>query len=181
MLCLIVIYNNNKMIQEFNFDNINQHRIEMYENIYDYEQIYGHDEENEDYYINENYYIGLFFYDDLYDNLLLAATVNSKTFFKYDFKYIVDYLNNHSIIHKRHYIQPEIMKLIITEDIMFNVILKTFWLRLVQRTWKKVLRQRKELFKKTPLVQYLHNRQIGLQQSKIPQLRGMLCYLKNNN
>jgi hypothetical protein len=37
------------------------------------------------------------------------------------------------------------MQLHISDDFTYNVVLKTFWLRIVQRVWKRVFQQRKNV------------------------------------
>lgn len=69
--------------------------------------------------------------------------------------------NYHNIISKHNYIRLEIGEYIILPTQEAIAILKTFWIRLVQRTWKKVFKQRRE-----------NTRQ------PLPGLRGMLFALR---
>jgi hypothetical protein len=39
----------------------------------------------------------------------------------------------------------DIMQLQITDDLTYNVVLKTFWLKIVQRTWRKIFNQRQKI------------------------------------
>ena len=62
----------------------------------------------------------------------------------------------------------------------FTVIKKTFWLKLIQRTWKKIYQKRKQLFAFRNMVDYIRQRELGIKQQQIPTLYGMLSYLKDN-
>ena len=54
----------------------------------------------------------------------------------------------------------QILQLHISEDGTYNVIIKTFWLRIVQRTWKRIYRERQEIWKKRRNIIALRQREI---------------------
>jgi hypothetical protein len=56
---------------------------------------------------------------------------------------------------------------------------KTFWLKLIQRTWKRICLERKNIAKRTTL-QVLYQREIKKKYTTIPRLKGMLYYLKHH-
>jgi hypothetical protein len=94
-------------------------------------------------------YIGLPIYEP-YNGLLFGCDVSAKSFYKYDMETVCDFLKDWSC---SDYVSdsqsPEIMKLVFTESkthgcTMYSVVLKTHWLRLVQRTWRKTLTNRKK-------------------------------------
>lgn len=60
--------------------------------------------------------------------------------------------NYHTIIGKQDYIQPQIAQCVYLPGGECIAILKTFWLRIVQRTWKKIYKQRLHIIqlRKTP-------------------------------
>jgi hypothetical protein len=109
---------------------------------------------------------------------LLASTVQNKTFFQYNIDNIVDYLNNYSIIYQDHSVNPEIMKLQIDDSSMYNVVLKTFWIRLVQRNWKRIYKE-KQMIVQNGLIPYLKNRELSDSQIRLPSLHGMMNHLKS--
>jgi hypothetical protein len=95
-------------------------------------------------------YIGLPIHDP--DNgLLFGCHVSAKSFCKYDMETVCDFLKDWSC---SDYVSdsqsPEIMKLIFTESkthpgcTLYSIVLKTHWLRLIQRTWRKTLENRKK-------------------------------------
>ncbi len=62
-----------------------------------------------------------------------------------------------------------------------SIIIKTFWLKMVQRSWKKTYKQRLEWIKKNYSIQGLRFREINGRNKygHIPTIRGMLSHLKN--
>lgn len=59
------------------------------------------------------------------------------------------YIRNYAeIVTKKNYVKPEIAQCFQLPSGACVCILKTFWLRLVQRAWKRVYQQRKEMIRK---------------------------------
>lgn len=84
--------------------------------------------------------------------------------------------NYQAIIAKKNYIQPEIVECIVLMTRETVVIKKTFWLRLIQRSWKRIHRIRMNTIKN---VQFIMDYQLHPGYSnKIPNIRGMLWYLR---
>ena len=154
-------------------------RIENYEIIYNTEHPFE-DEDDEDLYLSGQYLLGISFYDSDYNYYLLAATIKPRTYFSYQFDSIVDYLNNYSILFQDRLALPEILQLHIDENSVYQVTVKTFWLRLVQRTWKNVIKKRRQILTRNGgnTLHYLRNRELGHHKSTIPTLQGMLYPLK---
>ena len=152
-------------------------RYDMYDTIYDFESSIRDLDDPDDYFRNNHYYIGISAYDKQYNTLLLASTAQNKTFFRYNFDSVVDYLNNYSIIYQDHLVTPEIMKLQIDDSSMYNVVLKTFWIRLVQRNWKRIYKE-KQMILQNGLIPYLKNRELSDSQIRLPSLHGMMNHLK---
>jgi hypothetical protein len=97
------------------------------------------------------YYIGAC--DKVYSEnfILMASTVSPTVYFKYPHRTIIHYLYYYSgnycgLSPKK--ISLDIMKLDILEDGTYNVIIKTFWIKIIQRLWRKCFRKRKEVLKK---------------------------------
>jgi hypothetical protein len=80
-----------------------------------------------------------------------------------------------NIINNKKYIIPEIVECITLPTQEIIAIKKTFWIRIIQRTWKKIFRQRCILLADTRfIIKYI----LGQKSSKdIPSIKGML--LKN--
>jgi hypothetical protein len=118
------------------------------------------------------------------DSLLLVNSVSPTTFFRYPFHQIRNYLIKYSIL-EVYQAKVHIMKLCITDDEIFTVVLKTHWLRLIQRHWKKVYSEKKQIMRCRCNLRSLHTRElcgkfpVGLR--NLPGLGGMLeCYSKTN-
>ena len=75
------------------------------------------------------------------------------------------------------YIKPEIIERIILPKGGESIaIIKTFWLRIVQRTWKKVYSKQREIWNQRRSIQSILNREIcrAKEYEYYPTLRGML-------
>jgi len=146
----------------------------------DFDQIYQEDS----YHVynerqHDHYYIGLAKRIS-YNSIIMVNSVSPMIFFKFPFLKIRDYLAKYSIILIKK-AKVHIMKLCILSDETYSVIIKTFWLSIVQRHWKKVFQMRKKIIsmRKQPMnLQFkeIHGKyRSGL--NYIPSLYGMLaCY-----
>ena len=121
-------------------------------------------------------YIGIPTYDAHYDINLLASRVSPKTFFDYDISEIMEYLVDSNVIQTTTVPRsPEIMQVRIDESNAYAVVLKTHWLKLVQRKWKSVLLERKRMMRD---FKFIRLRELRANVSrKIPGLRGMMSNL----
>uniref|UniRef100_A0A6C0JEI4 Uncharacterized protein n=1 Tax=viral metagenome TaxID=1070528 RepID=A0A6C0JEI4_9ZZZZ len=115
--------------------------------------------------------------------LLMVNSVSVQTFYWFSFDRIREYLSKYSVIHMPN-AKVHIMKLCILEDETYSVVLKTHWLRLVQRHWKKVYRERKQKILsrcslKNQIYRQLHGKYPdGL--NAMPSIYGMMnCYSCN--
>ena len=90
--------------------------------------------------------------------------------------------NYHNIISSPNYIKPEIGEYIILPTQEAIAILKTIWLRIIQRKWKKVFAERQDIIKKRRLNASISSREIygkwSQPCSNLPGLKGMLKELK---
>jgi len=84
--------------------------------------------------------------------------------------YIRNYRN---IVSRPDYIKPEIGQYIMLPTLETVAILKTFWLRIIQRAWKKVFKQRLALLKNPRTILNRELYAISLT-SLLPGIRGML-------
>jgi hypothetical protein len=93
------------------------------------------------------------------------------------------YKNYTNIVARNTYIKPEIAECMYLETHECVAILKTCWIRLIQRTWKNVMRKRAVVIQKRTHPNALYSRQItGNWPSDCafyPGLRGMLSLIKN--
>lgn len=109
--------------------------------------VYAFDSDYEDL-IKPNGHLCLGFYDYKDYELLLGMSISTLAFFKFPFALVYEYLRKYSIW-RLHSKQVHIMKVVIKQDLddfeISTVILKTFWLKLVQRTWKRIYKERQRV------------------------------------
>lgn len=80
-----------------------------------------------------------------------------------------------TMIEMDDYIKPEIMECIQLDSGHLVAILKTFWIRIIQRTWKKVFKQRQEMIQRWKHPDHLNYVRLhGRTQNYMPSLVGML-------
>jgi hypothetical protein len=139
-----------------------------------FDDILEDEERNSVEFIEARRYIGISSYDKQYSVNLLAAQISPKTFFQYPASDVMNYLVNYSVIRSDESCKPspEIMQLHIDEHDAYTVILKTHWIRLVQRKWRNVLQQRTKMLRNP---EFIRNRElVGNRSTKVP---GLYCML----
>ena len=174
---------------------------DIYDFMYDEDADYSEaDKENNSYLIGSCYlqkygrHEGSFstmMYGDYNDNIYLDISLSCKLFYKYKFKEITGYLKAYSYgggyhidtLNKKTTV--DIMQLKFEKEGQFChsvVIIKTFWLRLVQRIWKNVFKKRREIEKERSKPSNIKYREIhGKFPDKLnvyPSLKGMCFYIK---
>jgi len=145
----------------------------------DYDEIYEAETEfNESTKTHQSYYLGLVYLSTDKQTLWLDLAISTKSFLTYDYSKVSEYLSGYSsweVVLPR---EIEIIQLHINSIGEYNVIVKTYWLRIVQRRWKTVCRNRYNILIKRGSVQ---NQEYFLTCGRylpgtrtIPGLRGML-------
>lgn len=87
--------------------------------------------------------------------------------------------NYHNIVVKDNYIKPEIGQYIILPTQESIAILKTFWIRIIQKKWKKIFKERIERIKAAKGYNNLSRRELHTSHNiSLPGLKGMLWQLK---
>jgi hypothetical protein len=134
---------------------------------------------------NGKYYIGLchlysnrhIFSNAQYTHWLLSTSVSAKSFFRHSYDNINNYLYYYGLVRiPQHEVQ--ILQVHRLADEMCTVSIKTHWLRLVQRHWKKTYCKRRNMIRlrMTPQVQkysQIHGKYPDCI-SRLPSLSGML-------
>ena len=123
-----------------------------------------------------HYYIGLAGRALYIQKYILLSAISPKTFMKYNGDDVVDYLVTMSLAIWGGQPKIHILKLHITEDNTYTVIIKTFWLKIIQRKWKKIYKERCELLRKYKTLQYLRMREYTSTSQHFPGLLGMYHY-----
>jgi hypothetical protein len=92
--------------------------------------------------------------------------------------------NYSNIISRKDYIRREIGECILLPTQETIAILKTFWIRIIQKKWKKVFKEREIIIKKRNLPSSLYKREIiynWYNTLSLPGLKGMLYNLSKKN
>jgi hypothetical protein len=157
--------------------------IEIDENVYD--EIYNNESnyidhygDSDEYYIDKNYYIGVYYINNIH---ILESSITVNSFLKYSAHDCLIYLNNHAVFSKKRRNSIEIMQFTPIKCgslSVYKIVVKTFWLRLVQRNWKRIYKMRKQIIN-TEILNFLREREYGFEKTSIPGLFGMLSHLKN--
>lgn len=135
--------------------------------------------------IDGKYYIGLPAYNTITKQIVLLNVVSPISFFSYNLKQIINYLTAYSIVMINSPKKIHIMKLYINPvDKTYNAILKTHWLRIIQKKWKKIMNERYEIInKRKRLFSILYFENHGRYPNGLnyfPRLRGMLSKVQIN-
>ena len=146
-----------------------------------------------------NYYLATP-YQDLRNNInsiIIHNSISREFFMNFKSETLNFYINTSQYLHQhfnrfsykptcrltnRVYIETlEIIKATDEYNETGSIIIKTFWLKLIQRTWKKIYKKRIEWIKKNYSLQGLHFREINGRNKygHIPTIQGMLSYLNN--
>ena len=90
--------------------------------------------------------------------------------------------NYNHIIRNPRYIQPHIIECFYLPGKEYVAVIKTHWIRLIQRTWKRVFREKKEAIQKRKQIGSLKYLEIyGRWPADcyfMPGLYGLLCFVK---
>jgi hypothetical protein len=125
---------------------------------------------------NGSYYLGC-----VCNCLLFEMAVSPRIFYKYTYRQIREYMHQYSVLScclSRRKPILHIIRVDIQNNILYNAVLKTIWLRLVQRHWKKICKQRQEILHlrkswKNQRYFELHGKYIA-GSNYVPSLRGMM-------
>ncbi len=148
-----------------------------------YSAIFEMEENHHDDFQDKQYYVGLPYYDDVFDFLILASVIQVGNFLTRPIEHTMHYLTNYSVIRTGPVAKPEIMQLNIHPiHQAYNVVLKTHWIRLIQRTWKNVMIRRAAIRRKWLQPETMKHRELhGRRTDVLPGLRGMLAPLQKRN
>ena len=91
---------------------------------------------------------------------ILAGTISPTVFFRHRAIDVAQYLWLSSMFRRFHGPKIDILQLHISAEGVHHVIIKTFWLRLVQRTWRRVYRERQEIWKRRCSITALRTREV---------------------
>jgi hypothetical protein len=111
-----------------------------------YDEIMDAEYDNDDECIHKKYYIGSYWYEN-YENIIEdAKTVKISTFYNFTNNYISNYISLWGGLPFTPTI--EIIQVIMNDDGTYKHIIKTFWIKIIQRKWKKIMQEKKNTIKK---------------------------------
>ena len=116
------------------------------------------------------------------NNYLKDLHISSRGFFNHSLQSVQNYIREYTVSSKIP--DKSSFEIVKTSYIQLpggftlaNVIIKTFWLRIVQRRWRNVLKQRSEVIR--GIRESIINREYKNCRFHIPTLRGCLAEIKN--
>lgn len=123
------------------------------------------------------YYLGVPFTFRTINLTVMNCSISTPTFFANEYSRVGGYLQSIATFYVPNPPPVDILQLHISDHGEYNVVVKTFWLRLVQRRWKNVLRLRAHVFARRASVQnqeYFRTHGRYLPGTRVlPGLRGM--------
>jgi hypothetical protein len=106
-----------------------------------------------------------------------ADYINSEYIYLHNQRHKI-FKNYINIITQPNYVKPEIAECMNLPTGEIVAILKTFWIKLIQRTWKRIYKERKNVFKRRSSIHALKYREITGKWPEScrspPSIRGML-------
>lgn len=141
------------------------------ENIFDREERFLDEDK-----VNGCYYIGLPCRKTSSREWIMQIAIQPKTFLSNTINHVTSYLIDYSVT-RIHNPTIHIMKLDVSNTGAYNVVLKTHWLRLVQRTWKRVFNERRQFInncKKPTSILFRQTHRQWKNNTHLPGLTGML-------
>jgi len=92
--------------------------------------------------VDKKYYLGL--YENQGNELILSNSISIRTYFQYNHSDCLAYLYWYGISPNAYH-EVQIMQLHIQEDGTYSVLIKTFWIKIIQRKWRNILAKRKKI------------------------------------
>jgi hypothetical protein len=116
-----------------------------YDDEHDCDEIMYSEYDNDHECIHKKYYIGLYWYENhenIHENIIHAKTVNISTFYHFTNDCISNYICLSCHLQFFNF-RPtiDIIQVIINDDGTYNYIIKTFWIKIIQRKWKKRMQE----------------------------------------
>lgn len=126
-------------------------------------------------------YIGIAYLDKEHDIYLMNGTISVRSFFEFEYSRIQAYTRSISL----YYVSPRpelnILKLHIHPNGVYEVTIHTYWIRIIQRAWRKVYSRRKHLIRLRGNVcnqEYFRNNGRYIHGTRVlPTIRSMLVRL----
>lgn len=142
----------------------------------DSDEIFGQDIEHlESEKTDKKYYLGV--YEKQNDDLILSNSISIRTYFQYNHSDCLAYLYWYGIS-PNAYPEVHIMQLHIQEDGTYRVLIKTFWIKIIQRKWRNIFAKRRRIiYNRLQPKNILNRERTGKwkENNSFPTLCGMLA------
>jgi hypothetical protein len=88
-------------------------------------------------------YIGIAYLDKPYGVYVMNGTISTRSFFAFEYSRVLAYTRNISVYYAHSSNNLDILKLHILPNGVYEVTIHTFWIRIIQRAWRKTYAQKK--------------------------------------
>ena len=167
----VISSSDNNSMEDTDSESIQEYDLDVTDRVYfadqhflDEPKIYGH------------YYLGTVNADGMLPHFM-DISVSPSTFFQFSYHEIVRYLRFYSIHWRPVKPTMDILQLIIINQ-EYQVVQKTYWLRLVQRHWRKTYQEQQHVWQIRKSSKNLHHRELYGRNlyggNSLPRLHGML-------
>jgi hypothetical protein len=127
-----------------------------------------------------SYYLGHVLYIPDENHYLMMNSISPELFFQYDSIIISEYLYQMSLVRILRKPVIDVVQLVIREN-SYTCVMKTFWIKIIQRTWRKVLAEKMNILRKRGQVQSQRYFEIyGKYPEGIRVLPGLVGMMKNH-
>tara|TARA_B100000282_G_C31735689_1_gene493310 strand:+ start:2281 stop:2988 length:708 start_codon:yes stop_codon:yes gene_type:complete len=177
-----IIVVNDSLEMDIMLSDVSQEVIDEVDEIHnmDYQHLYSEK-------VNKKYYIGICTETIQNDYLhlptdsiyLMVNSMSPNTYFRWPHNSSLRYLYYYGLT-AMHKPEINILQLHIMDDGTYSVVIKTFWLKIIQRKWKKIFKMRQEILSNRLQLSSMHHREVHgnwpISLRVIPGLVGLLCY-----
>lgn len=119
-----------------------------------HDEVMASEYDNDDEFIHKKYFIGSYWYEIYEDDesiFIKAKTIKLTTFYNFSIRYIENHILYYISLYSNYYCNNapiDIIQTVMNDDGTYNYISKTFWIRIIQRKWRKIMQEKKEYDKK---------------------------------
>ena len=131
---------------------------------------------------NGKYYIGCYTiltYRNMQLKIVLENKIHPKTFMKFDSNAISDYFFWYSRMVFSRKPTVDILQLQIDRFDRYTVVIKTYWIKIIQRTWKRVYAERKKYLEYRRRISTIRDYELGIRKSFCSRYLGLYGLLNH--
>ena len=129
---------------------------------------------------NGKYYLGSYKYFPEIENILLMSQISMRVFYASHYNSLRNFIYWYSGTHIPD-TRVQIIQVFVKNQFAIAV-LKTHWIRIIQRTWKRIFRERRKYIRnRRQLSVILSNQRQAISSINYPELRGMLSFLQKSS